>query len=272
VDWEMVALTPELMVVAAVISVVALGAITILVTRNPNFLKRNKTNPEPTRKESEKNTSPNPAKNLESSSPPTSTVSMLSSVTKDDVQKAEEDLRILSVEKEIVSYALTRLYEAQAEGKITEKDKEKLLGKYKVEMTTLEKNINDKQMVVRLHELETTQADLIKLFQEKFDEINRNIETIRGSLGLAPQLQAKESELGKQTRPGGSAEKTDEKAEDKSQSEPDASQAEEAQEAKEKPPPRTRTPRKLEAEEKVEAIQQEVLKILERLEKQEAEE
>jgi hypothetical protein len=268
----MVVLTQELMTVVAVISVLALGAITILVTRNPNFLKRNKPNPEPSQKGSEKNTSSNPAEKLESSPPPTSSVSMLSSVTKDDVQRAEEDLRILSVEKEIVSYALTRLYEAQAEGKITENDKEKLLGKYKVEMTTLEKNINDKQMVVRLHELETTQADLIKLFQEKFDEINRNIETIRGSLGLTPQLQAKEPEVGKEAKPGGSAEKTDEKAEDNSRPEPDTSQAEDAQEAREKPPPKTRTPKKLEAEEKVEAIQQEVLKILERLEKQEAEE
>lgn len=265
-------MTPELMIVAAVISVLALGAITILVARNPNFLKGNKTNPEPSQKGSENKTPSNPVKNLESSSPPTSSASMLSSVTKDDVQRAEEDLRTLSVEKEIVSYALTRLYEAQAEGKITEKDKEKLLGKYKVEMTTLEKNISDKQMVVRLHELETTQADLIKLFQEKFDEINRNIETIRGSLGLTPQLQAKEPEPGKQAKPGGSAEKADEKVEDKSKSESDTSQAEEPQEDREKPPSRTRTPRKLEAEEKVEAIQQEVLKILERLEKQEAEE
>ncbi len=170
---------------------------------------------------------------------------VLTSIGEEDVKKAEEDLRILSVEKEIVSYALTRLYEAQAEGKITENDKTRLLSKYKEEMDNLEKNINNKQMIVRLHELETTQADLVKLFQEKFTEITRNIETIRTELGLLPKPVPQPQE----TIPG--AEPKEKRPEDKV--------------------PKPRGPPRSKAEERIANIQQEVLKILERLEKQETE-
>ncbi|MEM2921900.1 MAG: hypothetical protein QXF26_06245 [Candidatus Bathyarchaeia archaeon] len=169
----------------------------------------------------------------------------LTSVSEEDVKKAEEDLRILSVEKEIVSYALTRLYEAQAEGKITENEKTRLLSKYKEEMDNLEKSISNKQMIVRLHELEVTQADLVKLFQEKFAEITRNIDRIRTELGILPKPVPQVQEKAE-------AEPTEKKTEERA-------------------PPRPRAPPRSKVDEKVASIQQEVLKILERLEKQESE-
>lgn len=189
---------------------------------------------------------PNEPKNERIEKPPDVPSSVLTSVGEEDVKRAEEDLRILSVEKEIVSFALTRLYEAQAEGKITEGDKARLLGKYKEEMDELEKNIGNKQMVVRLHELETTQADLVKLFQDKFSEITRNIDTIRTDLGLIPKPAPPKEE-------------------------PPTESAPKEKKPEEKTPQRPRTPPKSKAEEKIANIQQEVLKILERLEKQETE-
>ena len=245
----------EILLIAAVIVIFTLAVIILLGTRNRGSIKLRES-PAPKKKEDEKTPQEEMTKPVLSSQAMTP---IYTSVSKQDVQRAEEDLRILSVEKEIVSYALTRLYEAQAEGKITEGDKEKLLGKYKDEMNGLEKQINDKQMVVRLHELESTQSDLVKLFQEKFEEINRNIENIRTSLGLSPQpsKQQETSEEKKEIPPKEKEEEVTEK-----------NKEEATEETKEKASSR---PRKSKAEEKVEAIQQEVLKILERLEKQEAE-
>ncbi len=246
--------TSELLMIGGVISAIVLAIIILIATRNrrpPKLALDSIPNEE---KESERE---------RAIEPPAAKSSVFASVSKDDVQKAEEDLRILSVEKEIVSYALTRLFEAQAEGKITEKDKDKLLGKYKVEMTGLEKQMNDKQMVVRLHELESTQADLIKLFQDKFEEINRNIDTIRSSLGISQQPSAKQLETSEPNK----EEQPKEMSKDISEEEKEDS----TEETKEKPSPKPRAPQKSRAEEKVEAIQQEVLKILERLEKQDVE-
>jgi len=170
------------------------------------------------------------------------------SVPSSQVNQAREELRILSLEKEIVGFALTRLYEAEADGKITKEDQVKLLDKYGTEMKQLDKQITTKEMIVKLYELEGTQGELIQLFNNRLDEINREIKTIRGTLGLEPMEETPpEEEEVKPTIP----------APEKEQSE--------------KKPPRKRSPPKTEAEEKLEAIQDEVLKVLERLEQIETE-
>ena len=167
-------------------------------------------------------------------------------VPSSQVNQAKEELRILSLEKEIVGFALTRLYEAEADGKITKEDQVKLLDKYGTEMKQLDKQITTKEMIVKLYELEGTQSELIQLFNNRLDEINREIKTIRGTLGLEPMEETPPEE-----------EKPPTPAPAKEQSE--------------KKPPRKRSPPKTEAEQKLEAIQDEVLKVLERLEQIETE-
>ena len=255
--------TTDLLMIGVILSIILLALLVLLTTRNKQKTKLGLDQLPDTNKEQATATNTESKETLNQTN--MTSPSIYSSVTRDDVHKAEEDLRILNVEREIVSYALTRLFEAQAEGKITEKDKDKLLGKYKVEMSALEKQMNDKQMVVKLHELESTQADLIKLFQDKFAEINRNIESIRTNLGLqaqpvvTPPMPAAQSKEKSEPIPEQDAQEAEGKTGD-----------EKTQGDKEKTP-RTRTPTKSKAEEKVEAIQQEVLKILERLEKQDVE-
>jgi len=228
----------EWLTLAVAVGALAVIVLIVIATRRPKSIPVTPANKE-TKPSSE-------SKTEDAKITPDIPSTVLTSIGEEDVKTAEEDLRILSVEKEIVSFALTRLYEAQAEGKITEGDKTRLLAKYKEEMDKLEKNINNKQMVVRLHELETTQADLVRLFQEKFNEITRNIDTIRTDLGLIPKPTPPKEEASQEAT---SKEKKPE----------------------EKAPPKPRTPPKSKAEERIANIQQEVLKILERLEKQETE-
>ena len=104
------------------------------------------------------------------------------SITKTNVEIAKEDLRILKIEKEIVGFALSRFDAAEAEGKITPADRVYLLEKYSQEMQTLEKTMKRKELIIRLHDLENTQTNLIQMFQEKLDELNRDIKQIQSSL------------------------------------------------------------------------------------------
>jgi hypothetical protein len=177
---------------------------------------------------------------------PTPSIRVKRSVPSSQVNQAKEELRILSLEKEIVGFALTRLYEAEADGKITKEDQVKLLEKYGTEMKQLDKQITTKEMIVKLYELEGTQSELIQLFNNRLDEINREIKTIRGSLGLEPVEELPPEEV-KPPTPAS------------------------AKEQSEKKPPRRRAPSKTDAEQKLEAIQDEVLKVLERLEQIETE-
>ena len=187
-----------------------------------------------------------PVKEAENKATPTPPIRAMKTVPSSQVNQAKEDLRILSLEKEIVGFALTRLYEAEADGKITKDDQVKLLEKYGTEMKQLDKQITSKEMIVKLYELEGTQSELIQLFNNRLDEINQEIKTIRGSLELEPMEEIPPEEAKPLTTTP-------------------------VKEQNEKKLPRKRSPPKNEAEQKLEAIQDEVLKVLERLEQIETE-
>jgi hypothetical protein len=101
------------------------------------------------------------------------------SVPPEDASHAKEELRILDLEREILSDAIRRLYEAHAEGKITEEERERLAQTYKSRMMTVKNAISKDESVVALHELENMQQDLMKLFSERFDELSSKIEELR---------------------------------------------------------------------------------------------
>lgn len=109
------------------------------------------------------------------------------SLTREEYEKIKNELKILNVEREILSESLTRIYEAAAEGRITEEEKVKLLAKYEGQISKLNDTIEHNQRIVTLYELEETRVELVKMFTEKFMEINNKIEEVRKKLGLTPK-------------------------------------------------------------------------------------
>ena len=161
------------------------------------------------------------------------------SVTSTDAKKAQDELRILDLEKEILSNAIRRLYEAQAEGKISEEERERLAQGYKNRMLEIKDMISRSESVVALHELETMQEDLIKLFDERFNEVNEKIANLRSSLEFKP---IEEVPIPSPAPPSAPPEK---------------------EKRRERKPPTP--PKKTEAEKRIEEIRAEVEKVLERL-------
>ncbi len=176
------------------------------------------------------------------------------SVSPNLAKEAREELRTLSLEREILSDAIRRLYEAHAEGKITEEERELLAKRYKTRMMTVKEAIAENESVVALHELEAMQDDLVKLFDERFDELNAKIETLRSRIG---------GETAETIVP------TPIPAPTKIEAEPSAKVPEKKE--KKKPLRRPEKSRKTEAEERIEKIRSEVEKVLDRLEQMEVE-
>lgn len=106
------------------------------------------------------------------------------SVGAEEVRRAESELRVLSVEREALGEVLTRIFEAAASGKITSEERDKLVAKYKEQISRLDSSIQHSERIISLHKLEEARAELIKMFQTKFVEINSKIEDIRRKLGL----------------------------------------------------------------------------------------
>jgi len=170
-------------------------------------------------------------------------------VTVEEAKEAKDRLKMLDLEREILSFAIRRLYEAQAEGKITEEEREKIAQRYKSRMMKLRDSISKSESVVALHELESMQEDLIKLFSERFDELGKKVEELRTRLEIKAEKEEEAPTAAVAELPS---------------SAPEASEKEkEKRKARKKPPP-TPTP-KTDAEKRIEEIRAEVEKVLERL-------
>ena len=108
------------------------------------------------------------------------------SISREDATQAREELRIMDLEREILGGAIRRLYEAHAEGKITEKERERIAQTYKSRMMMVKEAISKDESLVALHELEIMQEDLIKLFSERFDELSTKVDELRSTVDVEP--------------------------------------------------------------------------------------
>ncbi|MEM2889470.1 MAG: hypothetical protein QXI71_06440 [Candidatus Bathyarchaeia archaeon] len=109
------------------------------------------------------------------------------SISTEVISEAKEKLRLLDVEREILSDAVRRLYEASAEGKITEAERDQLVQKYSMDLSRIKQGIEKGQTIVALDQLEKVRDELIKMFTEQFEEINKKIEDLRQKIGLIDQ-------------------------------------------------------------------------------------
>jgi hypothetical protein len=107
-------------------------------------------------------------------------------VTSDVVKGTMDKLRVLDLEREILSYAVRRLYEAHAEGKITEDEREGLMLKYKDDLRRIREEMGRGESIVALNEMERMQEEFVRLFSDRFEELNKRIKELRTVSGIAP--------------------------------------------------------------------------------------
>ena len=100
-------------------------------------------------------------------------------VPKEQLEKGKRELRTLLLEKELVSAALTRLYEAEIAREITREERELLGAKYKTELGSLDDRISKLDALIQIGDLETLRDQLVRLVNQKMDAIDRRIESTR---------------------------------------------------------------------------------------------
>jgi hypothetical protein len=170
------------------------------------------------------------------------------SVQTNDASHAKDELRILDLEREILSDSIRRLYEAHAEGKINEQERERLAASYKSRMKAVKESMAKDETIVALHELEGMREDLMKLFSERFGDLSTKVEELRSKIDVQavkeiPVKMPKTSMLEELE-----AEEEEEKKKPKKR-----------RKASEKPSPKS------EAEKRIEEMRTEVEKVLDRL-------
>jgi hypothetical protein len=232
----------------AVVAAIAIAACVALVL----LMKRR------TKKPIEKPSKNSKMNSLFTSSLEPSPFKVTKSVQSTDATHAKDELRILDLEREILGDAIRRLYEAHAEGKITELERERLAGSYKARMMAVKDSMAKDESIVALHELEGMQEDLMKLFSERFGEITGKVEELRTRIDIRPVKEIK-IQMPKPQAPV---------VPDQMESDDEESQEEAETETKEKPKKPRKPPaekQKTEAEQRIDAIRNQIDEVMNKL-------
>jgi len=180
------------------------------------------------------------------------------STSAEAVNRARDTLKVLKLERQILGTALTTIYESHTKGLITQAERDHLLEKYKVDLSSLEKSIQDNQRIVDLYDLESEREELIRNFKDRLGEIEAQVKTLKtgGSLNRSQEPKPTQEKEKKNTPPREETKKT-QTSQDTTDKEKKASDAEQQEVT--------------DAERRIEKIREEILQAMDRLEQIEAE-
>jgi hypothetical protein len=167
-----------------------------------------------------------------------------------DLDKARSNIRTLTLQSELFSMMLKRLFEAEDEGEITKEERVTLSRSYESDLKRVSEDLKRAELVVSLNELETIREDILKKFEETFNSTQIRIDAILKQLDIV----VKEEEVKPKPPPRRRA--------------PPAKKVEELEAVEEAEEEKPREPKpKSEVEAKLEQLRNEVLKELEELDK-----
>ncbi|MFQ6054213.1 MAG: hypothetical protein ACE5OO_08320 [Candidatus Bathyarchaeia archaeon] len=170
-------------------------------------------------------------------------------LSQSDVERARSNLRTLTLQRELLTMVLKRLFEAEDEGEITREERIRLSRGYEAELKKIGEELKQAELVATLHELESIRDDIMKKFEAILSDTQAKIDAV-----------VKELKLEKPAKPPAKAPRR------RRPKKKEEAEGEEPEEEK----PRARR-RGSEVEEKLEQLRREVLKELEELEKLEIE-
>ncbi len=251
---------PVIVVAVAVVIIIAIGTVVFAMrrygTKKPMEPKKEDPPPEtPTPKPQPNNI------DLAYTAMPNAPFRISKSIQGTMAVTAKDELRMLDLEREILGDAIRRLYEAQAEGKINETERDKLAASYKQRMNTIKESITKDEGIIALHELESMQEDLMKLFSERFGELTSKVEELRGRIDVKPIREITVKPIPITPIQMDDAEDEEEETEEASSE----AGGEKKPAVKKRKPPEEKPTQKTEAEKRIETIRSEVEKVLDKL-------
>ncbi|MDG6925218.1 MAG: hypothetical protein JRN09_01565 [Nitrososphaerota archaeon] len=98
------------------------------------------------------------------------------SVTVEELEASKREMRTLILERDLLSAALTKVYEAESEGQITREEREMIARRYSSQIREFEAKLRDKELVVEVGELEGLRDELVSLFREKIQNIESRLD------------------------------------------------------------------------------------------------
>jgi MFS superfamily sulfate permease-like transporter len=103
-------------------------------------------------------------------------------VTVEELDGSKREMRTLMLERDLLSAALTKVYEAESDGQITREERELIARKYSSQIRDFESKLRDKELIVEVGELERLRDELVSLFREKIQNIESRLDQAKERL------------------------------------------------------------------------------------------
>ncbi len=128
-----------------------------------------------------------------------------------EIEKARRDLNAILLEKDLISSALTRVYEAEVDKRITKSEREELAARYKKRLKEVDEKLGNAEITIEVGELERLREELMGLFdgkmrqiEDRLREAHTKLDRIKGpvqiQLQTVEELEAVEVEVEKGER------------------------------------------------------------------------
>lgn len=102
-----------------------------------------------------------------------------------EIQKAREDLRVLNLQRQITAKAMSSIFEAEAQGKIDRTGRDRLVSQYKAQLKVLDEQIAERRRITELPDLLSERQELIRNFERRLAEIDQRLRQLNISLEAA---------------------------------------------------------------------------------------
>lgn len=103
-------------------------------------------------------------------------------------RKSSQRLNELLLNREILSYTITRLYEAEIKGEITEDVRDEMVTQHEEKLTMLNSEVTQMQRYNQLEELEEQRSTLTSSVSKRIKSIQQEIDKVRLEAGLKPTI------------------------------------------------------------------------------------
>lgn len=97
-------------------------------------------------------------------------------VSAEELDASKREMRTLMLERDLLSAALTKIYEAETDGQITREERENIARKYSSQIRDFEAKLRGAELIVEVGELEKLRDELVSLFREKIQNIEARLD------------------------------------------------------------------------------------------------
>jgi hypothetical protein len=99
-----------------------------------------------------------------------------STIPPEEAKNARQELKTLLLEKDLLSNAITRVFELEAQGQVSKEERDILVKRYKDRLQEVDGKLDDIEIIIEVGELEHLRNELVTLIARKLDDVDKKLE------------------------------------------------------------------------------------------------